>query len=214
MHSTLLQLLAAVGTLTSTISASPTITTTKHQTAPGSAGEHAMGFIGCSMAENVAQGYVAVDGKHMWGPYGTGGMVVQSWTNPNSASWQLFDKQVAKHGKPTSVWVMVCIFQNPGATYDETKKLIANARLHAAPNATIYITGQPVYPDNPKSCQLAGPDGPELTENLAKQAAADATQNVKYLGPFKLLKGELTDGCHANTVGQKSLGQQALAFWG
>jgi hypothetical protein len=25
-----------------------------------------MGFIGCSMSENVAQGYVANGGKHMW----------------------------------------------------------------------------------------------------------------------------------------------------
>lgn len=62
-----------------------------------------MGFIGCSMAENVAQGYVAVNGKRMWGPYGTGGMVVQSWTNTNSASWQLFDQQMAKYGRPGTV---------------------------------------------------------------------------------------------------------------
>lgn len=40
---------------------------------------HSMGFIGCSMGENVAQGYVAVGGQRMWGPYGTGGLVVQSW---------------------------------------------------------------------------------------------------------------------------------------
>lgn len=40
-------------------------------------GDHSMGFIGCSMGENVAQGYVAVGGKRMWGPYGTGALVVQ-----------------------------------------------------------------------------------------------------------------------------------------
>jgi hypothetical protein len=37
---------------------------------------HSMGFTGCSMSENVAQGYVAVGGQRMWGPYGTSGMVV------------------------------------------------------------------------------------------------------------------------------------------
>jgi hypothetical protein len=173
-----------------------------------------MAFIGCSMAENVAQGYVAVGGQRMWGPYGTGGMVVQSWTTTTSASWKLFDTQVAKYGKPTAVWVQVCIFANPGATYEEVKTIISNARQHAAPGAQIYITGQPTYPDNPSSCTLAGPTGPVLTETLAKQAAADTALNVTYPGAFKLMKGEETDGCHANTAGQASLGKQALAFWG
>ncbi|KAL2019785.1 hypothetical protein VTK56DRAFT_9229 [Thermocarpiscus australiensis] len=58
---------------------------TAHQAATG---QHTMGFIGCSMAENVATGYVADGGKKMWGPYGTSSMVVQSWTNTNSASWR------------------------------------------------------------------------------------------------------------------------------
>lgn len=64
----------------------------------------------------------------------------------------MFDQQVAKYGKPSAVWVQICIFQNPGATYAEVKQLIANARQHAAPGAQIYITGQPIYPDNPSSC--------------------------------------------------------------
>lgn len=178
-------------------------------------GDHTMGFIGCSMAENVAQGYVANGGKHMWGPYGTGGLVVQSWTNANSAAWAKFDQQAARYGgRPSEVWVMVCIFQNPGATYDEVKQMIASARQHAAPGARIYITGQPVYPDNPSSCFLAGTRGPQLTVDLAKRAAADAALNVTYPGEFKLMRGEVSDGCHANTAGQSSLGKQALAFWG
>ncbi|RKU40999.1 hypothetical protein DL546_003848 [Coniochaeta pulveracea] len=175
---------------------------------------HSMGFIGCSMSENVAQGYVADQGQRMWGPYGTGGLVVQSWTNTNSPSWQKFDQQVAKYGKPSAVWVQICIFQNPGATYDEVKQLITNARQHAASGAQIYITGQPIYPDNPSSCYLAGSNGPQLTVDLAKQAAADATQNATYPGEFKLMKNEVQDGCHANTAGQKSLGLQAISFWG
>ncbi|MEO3755488.1 hypothetical protein [Streptomyces sp. B6B3] len=171
-----------------------------------------MGFIGCSMAENVAQGYVAVGGTTMWGPYGTGGAVVQSWTNTNSSSWQQFDQQAARYGEPTAVWVQICIFEWAGATYDEVKQLIANARQHAAPNATIYITGQPLYDDG-NVCFLAGANGPQLTESLAQQAAADPTQNVVYPGAFHLGSGEVADGCHANTAGQQSLGRQAMAFW-
>lgn len=176
--------------------------------------EPSMGFIGCSMAENVAQGYVASGGKHMWGPYGTGGLVVQSWTDANSPSWAKFDQQAARYGKPSEVWVQICIFQNPGATYDEVKRLVANARLHAAPGAKVWITGQPVYPDNPASCFLSGSTGPQLTVDLAKRAGEDEALNVTYPGEFKLVREEVQDGCHANVAGQRSLGKQALAFWG
>ncbi|KAK0670237.1 hypothetical protein QBC41DRAFT_222224 [Cercophora samala] len=172
-----------------------------------------LGFIGCSMAENVAQGYVAVGGQRLWGPYGTSGMVVQSWTNTNSNSWRLFDQQAARHGKPSAVWVQICIFAQQGVTYDEVKRLIANTREHAAPGAEIYITGQPVY-EGGNTCFLAGSNGPELTESLAKRAAQDPELNVKYPGQFVLKRGEVADGCHANTAGQQSLGRQALAYWG
>ena len=172
-----------------------------------------MGFIGCSMAENVAQGYVAVGGERMWGPYGTGAMVVQSWTDPKSASWELFDRQASKNGKPTAVWVQICIFAQAGATTQEVIQLIENTREHAAPNAKIYITGQPLY-DPGQTCFLAGSSGPELTDELAKQASNDTMLNVTYPGSFLLRKGEVVDGCHANTEGQKSLGEQALGFFG
>ena len=178
----------------------------------GSGGANTMGFIGCSMAENTAQGYSAVGGTRMWGPYGTGSLVVQSWTDTNSSAWQKFDQQVTSFGRPTAVWVQICIFAQNGATYNEVKQLIANARQHAAPGATIYITGQPLY-ESGHTCTLAGAGGPELTDSLARQAAADATQNVIYPGAFHLLNNELSDACHANTAGQQSLGQQALAFW-
>ncbi len=174
---------------------------------------NSMGFIGCSMAENVAQGYVAVGGRRMWGPYGTGGLVVQSWTDPNSSAWQKFDQQAARFGRPRAVWVQICIFASQGASYDEVKRLIANARQHGAAGASIFITGQPLY-DAGHVCSLAGANGPQLTDNLAKQAAADATQNVTYPGQFLLHNGEDADGCHANTAGQQSLGRQALGFWG
>jgi len=189
-------------------SPSPSASTTP---SPGQA--NSMGFIGCSMAENVAQGYVAVGGRRMWGPYGTGGLVVQSWTDPNSAAWQTFDQQSSRFGRPRAVWIQICIFAQNGATYDEVTRLIANARSHAASGAQIIITGQPLY-DAGQTCSLAGANGPQLTDSLARQAAADATQNVTYPGVFRLHANEVADGCHANTAGQQSLGRQALGYWG
>jgi Cellulose binding domain len=199
---------------TSGPSPSPTRSPTASPTpTSGTQPANSMGFIGCSMAENVAQGYVAVGGRRMWGPYGTGGLVVQSWTNTNSSAWQLFDQQASRFGRPTAVWVQICIFASQGATYNEVKQLIANARQHAAAGARIYITGQPLY-DAGHVCSLAGANGPQLTDSLARQAGADSTQNVTYPGEFHLHNGEDVDGCHANTAGQQSLGRQALGFWG
>ncbi|KAL2274462.1 hypothetical protein FJTKL_03212 [Diaporthe vaccinii] len=173
---------------------------------------NSMGFIGCSMAEDVAEGYVMVGGTRMWGPYGTGDLVVQSWTDSNSAAWQKFDQQVGKYGKPEAVWVQVCIFENPGATYDEVKLLIANARQHALEGASIIITGQPFYNNN-HTCPSAGPNGPQLTDDLARQAAADASQRVTYPGRFILYDQEVADYCHANGGGMRTLGEQALSFF-
>ncbi|WBB61851.1 hypothetical protein O7599_04675 [Streptomyces sp. WMMC500] len=208
--------MAATGTASARGDTAQTGREAEVATASGHASSRAlqndMGFIGCSMAENVAQGYRAVGGTRMWGPYGTGGMVVQAWTDPDSSAWQSFDRQKSQFGTPTAVWVQICVFAQNGATYDEVKRLIANARQHTSPGATIYITGQPLY-DQGQTCFLAGPDGPQLTDSLARQAAADPTQNVIYPGSFHLASSEVADGCHANTAGQQSLGRQAQAFW-
>ena len=102
-----------------------------------------MGFIGCSMAENVAQGYVAVGGTRMWGPYGTGGLVVQSWTDPNSSAWQKFDQQASKFGKPTAVWVQICIFAQNGATYDEVKRTRLRTAVTPTRQAGNRLAGKP-----------------------------------------------------------------------
>lgn len=110
------------------------------------------------------------------------------------------------------MWVRICVFAQNGATYNEVRQLIANARQHAAPGATIYITGQPLY-DAGQACSLAGANGPQLTDSLARRAAADTTQNVIYPGVFRLRTGEVFDDCHANTAGQQSLGRQAIGYW-
>ena len=196
------------GTTTTTAAA-----TTTTSGGGGGSGENTMGYCGCSMAENVANGYRAVGGRRMWGGYGTGGLVVQNWTNSNSSAWQKFDQQAAQYGKPTAVWVQVCIFASQGATYDEVRQMVNAARQHAASGATIYITGQPLYSEG-NVCDLAGSGGPEHTDDLARQAGNDASLNVTYSGTFTLRNSEVSDGCHANSAGEQSLGNQAVNKWG
>jgi hypothetical protein len=181
---------------------------------PPGDGPNTMGFIGCSMAENTASGYRAVGGQRMWAPYGTGGDVVQNWTNTNSAAWNKFDQQVATYGRPSAVWVQLCVFSYLGVTDDEVRSMIANAREHAAPDATIYITGQPLYEDG-WTCFLAGSDGPLITDQMARQAGADPSLNVIYAGTFGPLGSTTTsDSCHANSSGERLLGEQAMRYFG
>jgi hypothetical protein len=143
------------------------------------------------------------------------GMVVQNWANTNHSVWGSFEQQMSTYGTPTAVWVMICIFSNQ-VTYDETKKIIANVRQRA-PDTTIYITGQPLY-EQGLTCSLAGVGGPELTDEMAQQAGNDSTQNVICGGIFGPLSASHTagdsTGCHANTEGQRFLGQQAIDKWG
>jgi hypothetical protein len=151
----------------------------------------------------------------MWPAYGTGGLVVQSRTDTNPIAWQKFDQQADLYGRPRAVWVQICIFSWQGVTYDGVKQMIANARQHAAEGATIYITGQPLYPEG-NVCSLAGADSPQLTDDLAQQAGNAPTQDVIYAGIFTLLDSEINeaDGCHANSEGETSLGNQAVVKWG
>jgi hypothetical protein len=108
---------------------------------------------------------------------------------------------------------MICIFAAAGASDAEVNAMIDLARQHSAPGVHIYLTGQPVY-TNGHVCSLAGSGGPEMTDNLAQEVAADH-DDVDYPGQLVLTPSEVTgDSCHANGQGEISLGQQAKAYWG
>lgn len=172
-----------------------------------------MGYVGCSMSVNVAEGYEMLGGERLWPPIGQyNGQVVQNWANTNDPVWGAFDNAVNQYGTPDSVWVMLCIFNNM-VTVDEAKQIVANVRQRA-PAATIYITGQPLY-DNPNSCFLAGNGGPDKTDRIAQEVAGEVGLNVIYpgiLGP--LGANQNSDGCHANDNGRRELGQQFMDWFG
>lgn len=72
-----------------TTSPTPTPTPTPSPTPTSSPGVHTMGYIGCSMGQNTAQGYAADGGTRMWGGYATGGDVASGNTTPaTSAPWR------------------------------------------------------------------------------------------------------------------------------
>lgn len=184
-------------------------------------GNNSIAYIGCSMANNIGNGYKAVGGKIMWTSdgYATGAQCVPQWVEGGSA-WPGFDNKLkAIGGKDVvkAIMVQICIIQP--ATDAQVKSMIKAARAHVNPDTHIYLVGQPQY-ENGHHCDIAG--GKEATtEEQAKRLGEDKSidPNMSYLGTFWLNcdKGECADSCHASPgagKGEERLGNQAKAFWG
>ena len=175
-----------------------------------------MGFMGCSMSVYVATGYQRRMGMRMWEPVSAyGGQVVQSWTPASGGVWTSFDQKATQYGKPTDIWMQICIFAQQGVTAAEVQTMIKNARAHSTPTTRIWITGQPTY-ETGHTCSLAGTGGTELTDMRAKEAENQAN-GVYYAGTFKIdsTKGEVSsDTCHASSAGELTLGDQFIAKFG
>ncbi|WP_129579530.1 MULTISPECIES: hypothetical protein [Sorangium] len=185
-------------------------------------GDNSVAYTGCSMANNIGTGYKRVGGRIMWNSdnYQTGAMVVQNWTNPNSSSWQLFDRKMASIGGKDvvkAIMVQICILSQR-ATDQELRDMVNAARQHVNPGTHIYIVGQPVYNEG-HDCFIAGAGGADWTDMKAQELANDPSvnENMSYLGKFILNNdaGEVSDGCHASSPkGENVLGEQAKAFFG
>jgi len=135
-----------------------------------------MGYMGCSMSVNVATGYQRRMGMRMWGPQVSyGGQVVQNWTPTSGGPWTAFDQQASANGKPTDIWMQICIFAQQGVTAAEVQTMIKNARAHSTPTTQIWITGQPLY-NSGHTCSLAGTGGAELTEG--ERASRDVLELI------------------------------------
>jgi hypothetical protein len=180
---------------------------------------NSIAYIGCSMADNIGQGYNQVSGKIMWNNsgYGTGAKVVENW-GPSGDAWSLFATKLNAIGgkdKIKAIMVQICVLSTHSE--DNVKAMIKTARDHVNPGTHIYLVGQPQY-EAGHTCSLAGAGGAEWTDTTAKKMAADSSvnQDLTYLGVFKLdtTKNESSDGCHASATGMPVLGNQAKAFWG
>jgi hypothetical protein len=172
------------------------------------------------MAYNIGTGYKRVGGSVMWNSdsYQTSAMVVQNWTSPTSASWNLFDQKMSSiGGKDTvkAIMIQICIFSSR-ATDEELHAMITSARMHVNEDTKVYIVGQPQY-EAGHTCTLAGTGGSEWTDEQAQKLGQEAGLNVEYLGKFMLdsTKGEVSnDSCHATSSGEDALGRQAMEYFG
>jgi hypothetical protein len=178
-------------------------------------GELTMGWIGCSMGSNVAEGYARIGGTRMWGAgQNQSAPSFVHLTQRTASAWYAFDQSVEQYGAPTALWIQICAFvEQP--TLEDVVTVVGIAREHVAPGTTIYITGQPLYVEG-HVCPLLGQGGAELTDRLAREVAGEPSLGLIYPGAFGPLDVEQlsADSCHANIMGGDMLGEQARRFWG
>jgi hypothetical protein len=176
--------------------------------------ENTIGWIGCSLSNNVADGYARIGGTRMWWGSGFTNPTLVDYKDQNSRGWMGFDDNVQRYGLPTGVWIQICAYEET-PTMQDVIAVVAIVREHAAPRATIYITGMPLYVEG-HVCPLFEGTSPELTDRLAREAAEDPNLGLIYPGVFgPLEESELSgDGCHTTAAGGNRLGEQALGFWG
>src|SRR4029079_664577 len=129
--------------------------------------------------------------------------------------WSSFDSAANQYGKPTDIWMQICIFAQQGVTAAEVQTMIKNARAHSTPTTRLWTTGQRTS-EAGHTCSLAGNGGTELTDMRAKEAE-DKANNVFYAGTFKIdsTQGEVSsDPRQPSSAGAHTLGDQFIAKFG
>lgn len=174
-----------------------------------------IGYMGCSMTMGVGNGLIALGNTQSWNPvpdFGGGG--VWQWAQSfGNKYWTNF--QTAYTAQPVSViWWELCSLNQTGyETYDNAVAVIDELKRRI-PGVTVYVSAQPAY-DNPADhvCVKAGVNGPSRMSTLAAQltASGDALSGP-VMGPLDATS-QLMDDCHANTAGEKLMGQQFINFF-
>lgn len=177
-----------------------------------------IGYIGCSMTKNVAEGALSIDATSVWSPIPKfdGGSVGK--LAPSTASfWSLF--QTAYTAQPTNIiwWELCSIFtDSANETIENAWKVIENIEA-IVPNAVIYVSAQPLYSPVDHVCSISGADGPVNMQSLATSLSTfSPSDNIlagPVMGPLKHPEDTIDDGCHADTTGKTLMGTQLLDFF-
>lgn len=184
-----------------------------------------LAMAGCSIERNVNEGYQdikPVDESLLWPRLAVAGYSglnygLNGWSNDSGIAMDRFRENVATYGA-TAIHFMPCIRgpERDGRSEDvpwpvdnelqEARDAIANLKA-AAPDLTVYISGQPDYET---ACFTTGENGSAAMDSLAKVMDAEglATYGVK-LGTLTddLMVGS-RDGCHPGDTGKAFLGNQ------
>lgn len=174
-----------------------------------------VGLVGCSMTIDAVEGYASLGGTAMWPliglDYGQGAVARWGDIHGSLGFWERFDAALENEPATGSFWWQLCTSGARKDNFDHALVILSELEQRL-PEASIYVSAQPGYADG-HVCPLAGPDGPDLMEELA--AALVETEKV-LAGPTlsPLQPDQLVDDCHAGREGKAQMGTELLDFFG
>ena len=186
--------------------------------------EKTIGTVGCSITINALDGYETVSAKNFWptstvgntaaAPYGGGSLY--NWyvqlEKGKIGRWETFENGMKNYPNTNIVWWELCASPDSAdMSYEEVVE-VYNAIKVIAPDAEIYATPSPEWPDS-GDVFCSQNNGPAKTAEFIDKMVEEGL--VKR-GPTLIPLGadEITpDGCHANLIGEEIWGNDLKDFF-
>lgn len=176
-----------------------------------------VGYVGCSVIVNAAEGYHLVGGAEMWPGRGVpfGGGTIGRWAleigRADTQYWSGFERLLDEQ-PPASIWWGLCTGKTGRGDRLEVALDVLAEIERIAPGLPVFVSAQPGYAEG-HVCDISGEDGPETMAALVDRLVSEGhTLAGPRLGP--LAAEQTVDGCHANEAGKRLLGEQLVAFFG
>jgi hypothetical protein len=204
----------STGTTSTILTASTAGTATTVPIEPATDAE-VVGYVGCSVIINAADGYQAEGGTRLWSTrlLRYSGGIVGRWAadlSDQSPYWSTFQTMLEEQ-PPDVIWWGLCSNKGPADQASQARTVLEEIRRRALELA-VFASGQPAYTEG-HVCEISGAEGPARMQELVDEmVAAGLVARGPVLGP--LAAEQTRDGCHANEDGQRLMGDQLVDFFG
>jgi hypothetical protein len=174
-----------------------------------------IGYVGCSNTWMSVEGYHTAGGELFWeADSNYGGGNVTTWAEgaeEGNEYWRLLDKHLRDHDNTEAIWWQLCIRETQNPTLEEAESILSAIR-ERLPEATIYVSAIPGYPD--EICPLTSTEGVERSNALRDELLAEHPdlKAGPIIDPMTADK-TMPDKCHIKPAARESVGQELRAFF-
>jgi len=174
-----------------------------------------IGYVGCSNTWMAIEGYHTAGGKLFWeADSNYGGGNVTTWAEgvaEGNEYWNLLESYIRDHENTDAIWWQLCIRETQDPTLEEAERILG-AIQDRLPEATIYVSAIPGYPD--EICPLTSTEGVERSRELRDELLAQHPE-LKAGPVIEPLTADKTmpDKCHINPKAREGVGRELRAFF-
>lgn len=175
-----------------------------------------IGYVGCSNTWMTVEGYHTAGGEKFWpANKNFGGGNVGAWAESiesGSRQWTAFDDFVELYPNTDSVWWELCVIHEDSNMTHATAETILDAIHDRLPEATVYISSLPGYPD--AECHLTKTVGIKRADELVIELLANNPELMAgpVLSPMTADR-TTSDKCHINSNAREDLGREMILFF-